>query len=168
MNNSDPEQPGMSHYDVRSRADVLVWAYLIVAIGSVSFVLPSAADTGKPSPVGIAFGLLSLGFGIWMTRTVCSIQLRPDGLVEFRRAIGTTAIPARDIRMLEGKLVSGYDGKEWKLFVQHANGTVKIDEFANARLFADRVQALDPRVGITGTWPMGPPEALTRDRRVPP
>jgi hypothetical protein len=137
-------------------------------IGSMTFVIPGAAGKGGPSPLGIVFGLMFLAGGIWMTRTVCGIHLHPDGLVEFRRAIGATAIQARDIRVLEGKLESGYDGKEWKLFVQHANGRVKIDEFADARFFADRVQALNPHAGISGTWPMGPPELPSGGRRVPP
>ena len=154
---SIPEHPEMSHYDIRSRPGAFAWSALLITIGSLSFVIPVAADVGRPGLLGLAFGLVFLVGGIWTTRTVCGIQLRLDGMVEFHRAIGATSIPARDIRVLEGKLVSGYDGKEWKLFVRHANGTVQLDQFDNARRFADRVREFNPHAGIVGTWPMGPP-----------
>jgi hypothetical protein len=94
---------------------------------------------------------------IVMARRVVAIRVGTTGTVEFVRTLGRTVLPSSAIRQLEGRLVSGYDGKEWMLFVRHANGTVKIDEFADARSFADLVQSLNPAVEIAGIWPMGPP-----------
>jgi hypothetical protein len=98
--------------------------------------------------------VLALVYGIVASRSICMVLLEPNGTIVLDRAFGTTRIPASAVWELEGKDTRDEDKLPvWLLVMTHAGGKEALNRFRNAPDFVRRVQQMNPRVEITGTWP---------------
>lgn len=143
---------------------VLIIPALPLILALVALIVSGGRVDTSPSLPGVlpSIGLIIMGVAalaglVGLARRIHEVRVTSAGMVTFARTVGRTTVPARTIRLLEGKYVRGYDGEEWVLEITHAGGRVRLDAFAEVRDFAERIEALNPAVGIFGTWPMGPP-----------
>jgi hypothetical protein len=102
-------------------------------------------------------GLVVMVFVVAMVREVIEIRLASNGIIDFVRPIGTTRIPVRHVRVLEGELGSSYGKTIWKLRMHYAGGSVTFGQFERVMDFVRQIRAQNPSVEISGVWPMGPP-----------
>jgi len=149
----------MTTYRLESRASAFF--VLVIVLPFFLFFMFVAAvfviSWSSASPVGIVF-LIVLPLFAWMlTRGVVAIRVRNDGVVEFRRILGTTTVSARDIRRLHGEWVEDTynDTKVWQLAVRHAEGSLSLPRFDGMMLFVEQVRAHHSSVEISGIWPLG-------------
>jgi hypothetical protein len=165
----------MTTYALSSRFWNLFWLVAslipVIALGSRLLALGVSGRLGEEPTSGlflIAFGSIFFVLGsVVMAWQVHEVRISGNGMIEIARALSTTGFDAREVRQLEGRHHRGYDNEqEWKLHITWASGMATVDEFHNVREFADRIEALNPTVKITGIWPMGAPEPVSRAGRV--
>jgi hypothetical protein len=148
---------------------LLMWAAgaTLAAIGLV--YVSNRDDGGREFPfviVAVFIGAFVWG-GIAKLREVSEIRLLEDGTVEIARGLGGIRLGAGDIYRLEGTLKQEYSGgPTWHLRIHHAGGRVSCAQFRDVTDFVDRVRAANPRVAITGVWPMGIPPIHSSMRQV--
>lgn len=154
---------------IRSGRGLFVTAAFLAVLSVACFSLVSLPVLRNPETdggafrvvVGSVFALFFLYAGISTLRAVYHIRIAGDGTIALARGVGTTYIPARDIRQLEGLLARDYDGNDtWGLRIRTSQGTFRFGQFRNATAFADQVRAHHPGVVLGGMWPQGPPEPL--------
>ena len=147
----------------------LLWAAAATFASICLVFMPKAAGGEREFPFIFA-ALFLVAFvwgGIAKLREVSEIRLLDNGMVEVCRGIGVTRFASGDVRLLEGKLKQEYSGEPtWHLRMHYAGGRVTCAQFRDVTGFVDRVRAANPRVAITGVWPMGIPPVHSSMRQV--
>jgi hypothetical protein len=168
----------MTTYALGSRFWNLFWLFLmfipivslaVMPVGLIVGLIGAIVHGGWPHPakdvllvavLAAAWGLIVLA-AFTLARSIVAIRVTSIGAVEFVRTLGRTEVPASAVRQLEGRYQRGYNNEqEWKLHIVWVGGEATVDQFHNVLDFANRIEALNPSVEITGIWPMGPPEPL--------
>lgn len=144
---------------------LLMWA-AGATLAAIGLVYGSNRDDGEREfPfvfVAVLIGAFVWG-GIAKLREVSEIRLLEDGMVEVARGFGGTRFGPGDIYRLEGTLKQEYSsGPTWHLRIHHAGGCVTCAQFRDVTDFVDRIRAANPRVAITGVWPMALPPIAQR------
>jgi len=159
----------MMTYSINSQFWNLFWTVAagFPGIAIVCGVLASGVSGRLPeSPMGRLIGAMFGGAiflvtSVGMAWRIHEVRISGIGRIELARTITTTGFAALEVRQLEGTYQRGYDNvQEWKLHIIWASGKVTVEEFPHARDFANRIEALNPAVAITGIWPMSAPEPL--------
>ena len=149
----------MTTYRLESRASAFIVLIIIIPF-FLFFVFVAAVlvmSWSSATPIGIVF-VIVLPWVAWaLIRRVVAIRVRNDGVVEFRRIIGTTTISARDIRGLHGEWVDDtYNHtKVWQFSIRYAEGSFSLPEFEGMMPFVEQVHEYHPSVAISGIWPLG-------------
>jgi hypothetical protein len=149
----------MTTYRLESRASAFIVLIIIIPFFLFFVFVAAVLVTSRSSatPIGIVF-VIVLPWVAWaLIRRVVAIRVRNDGVVEFRRIIGTTTISSREIRSLHGEWVDDtYNHtKVWQISIRHAEGTLTLPEFEGVMTFVDQVRDYHPSVEISGIWPLG-------------
>ena len=143
----------MKEFEVESRTTLVIQVVACLAF-PLFFSLLIMQD-GRLGIIPVILLIVS-SFGIFNAcRKVRTIRVMSDGAMEFDHIIGTTAVQPQDVHHIKGVRKSdGYGGDTWTMKVEHRAGTVTIDFFGSTSEFLATVRERNPRVHLSGEWPV--------------